>query len=647
VSTPQPLPRCAAVVVNYGSSALLATNLAAVSAAAPALDVVVVDNFTTAEELAAVRELCAGQGWTLVPSPTNLGFGAGVNLGARTALAAGAEQLLLLNPDARLDGDALARLQQVVADDPLVRAAPVVGAADGRVWSDGTDLYLDRGGMRATRKRPTDPEPRVEMWLSGACLLLARGLWEAVGGFDDRYFLYWEDVDLSRRVREAGGRLVVVREAEAVHDEGGTQGEGGQRAKSATYYRYNIRNRLLFAGQHLDAADRRRWVATALPEAWAVVLRGGRRQLLTSTAPWTAMVRGTVEGLALLRRAARTAAAPADGPVRVLQSFPDPRPTTNPYIWMLKDCLEAHPDVELTTFSWRRALTGDHDVFHAHWPEILVDGRTPARKALRQLLFVLVMLRSRLRGTAVVRTVHNLELPSGISRREVALLRWFQRRTTLLVRINTSTELSDRPHETVVHGHYRDWFASYPREEQVPGRLAYFGLIRRYKAVDTLLTAFRATTDPTLSLFVGGRPSTPELRAELTALAAPDPRVTTHLEFLTDAELVAAASAAQLVVLPYREMHNSGGVLAALSLDRPVLVPDNEVNTQLAAEVGPGWIHTYAGALTAEDLTTTLERLAGGTTGRPDLSARDWSTAAELHLRAYRRARDLVRGTGT
>ncbi|SDR75959.1 Glycosyltransferase, GT2 family [Friedmanniella luteola] len=643
-----PLPRCAAVVVNYGSSALLATNLTAVAAASPDLDVVVVDNFTSAAELAAVRTLCAARGWLLVASPTNVGFGSGVNLGARAALDAGAEQLLLLNPDARLDGSALERLQRVVAADPMVMVGPVVRTVDGRVWSDGTDLYLDRGSMRATRKRPTDPEPRVEMWLSGACLLLSRRLWDAVGGFDDRYFLYWEDVDLSRRVREAGGSLRVVREAEAVHDEGGTQGEGGGRAKSATYYRYNIRNRLLFAGQHLDAADRRRWVATALPEAYAIVLRGGRRQLLTSTAPWTAMVGGTLDGLRLLRRAARTTrTADAAGPVRVLQSFPDPRPTTNPYIWMLKDCLDAHPDVTLSTFSWRRALTGDHDVFHAHWPEILVTGSTPVKKALRQLLFVALLLRLRLRGTAVVRTVHNLELPSGISRRETVLLRWFQRWTTLLIRINTSTELAERPHETVVHGHYRDWFAAHPRAEPVPGRLAYFGLIRRYKAVDTLLSAFRAATDPGLSLFVGGRPSSPDLRAELTALAGPDPRISTHLEFLTDAELVAAASAAQLVVLPYREMHNSGGVLAALSLDRPVLVPDNEVNTQLAAEVGPGWIHTYAGGLTAEDLTSTLARLAGGPTGRPDLSARDWSTAADLHLLAYRRARALVAGTGS
>lgn len=641
------LPRCAVVVVSYGSSALLATNLTAVAAAAPDLDVVVVDNRTTEEERAAVTALCAEQGWRLVAPPTNLGFGAGVNRGAVVALEAGAEQLLLLNPDARLDADSIARLRAVVAADPRVLAAPVVTTPDGRMWSDGTDLYLDTGRMRASRKRGDVPTERVAPWLSGACLLVSRALWERLGGFDEEYFLYWEDVDLSWRAREAGATLTVVPDARAVHDEGGTQGAGGRRARSGTYYHYNIRNRLLFAAQHLSPADRRRWVRTALPEAWAIVLRGGRRQLLQSSAPWRALVTGTFAGLRLLarRRPARVVPPGSDGtkPLRVLQSFPDPRPTTNPYLHLLERCLADHSGVALDTFSWRRALTRRYDVFHAHWPEILVSGHSPGKKLVRQLLFVLFLLRLRRQGTAVVRTLHNLALPSGISRREVALLRWFERSTTLVIRLNTSTEVTGAPVETVLHGHYRDWFARHLRAPQVPGRLAYVGLIRRYKAVDTLLRAFRATSDPGLSLTVGGRPSSEELRAELAALAAPDPRIALHLEFLGEDELVAAVTAATLVVLPYREMHNSGGVLAALSLDRPVLVPDNAVNRRLAEEVGPGWVLRYPDRLDGAALTAALEA-AGRVRGRPDLSAREWTRTADAHVRAYRRAVALRHG---
>ena len=409
-------PPSAVVVVNYGSHALLAANLTAVSRHSPDLIVVVVDNFSTAAELAAVSALANQQGWRLVPSPENLGYGAGTNLGVAAARAAGAEQLLLLNPDASIDAESLQVLRDTVTADPMVLAAPVVRTPGGRVWSDGTDVDLDNGRMRATRKRTADEAGRKQMWLSGAVLMLSTQLWDRIGGFDERYFLYWEDVDLSFRVREAGGTLAVVREATAVHDEGGTHQASGSRARSETYYYYNIRNRLLFAAAHLDRAGRRRWVRTALPEAWDILLRGGRRQLLQSTAPWRALVTGTIDGLRAIRQepepslpatslpAATLPTTSLSGPrVRVLASFPQPRETTNPYIWMLKDCLDDVPEVSLDTFSWRRALTGRYDVFHAHWPEILVHGHSPLKMAVRQALFAAFLVRLRLNKTAIVR----------------------------------------------------------------------------------------------------------------------------------------------------------------------------------------------------------------------------------------------------
>lgn len=334
--------------------------------------------------------------------------------------------------------------------------------------------------------------------------------------------------------------------------------------------------------------------------------------------------------------------------LRVLQSFGRPRHTTNPYIAMLHDCLHRHPEVEISTFKWRRALTADVEVFHAHWPEILVVGRTPLRTAVRQLLFLVILVRFRIRGTAMVRTQHNLELPQGLTRRGVVLLKLFERWTTLLIRLNEQTEIHHRPFTTIVHGHYRTWFARYEQQGRQRGRLAYFGLIRRYKALDTLLTAFRqipADGEP-VSLYVGGKPSTEELRVEVAGLAAGDARIETHLEFLDDAELVAAATAAELVVLPYREMHNSGSVLAALSLGRPVLVPDNEVNQALEVEVGEGWVNRYAPPLTAGHLLDALARVRQlAPDAAPDLSRRSWDHTAADHVSAYRRALSLVRGS--
>ena len=153
--------------------------------------------------------------------------------------------------------------------------------------------------------------------LSGACLALSADLFEAAGGLDARYFLYWEDVDFSARVLAAGGSLALVRDAVAVHDEGGTHSEDDQsdRAKSDIYYYYNVRNRLLYAGLHLDRATQRRWVATAGRAAREIVLRGGRRQLLSTRRPLITAAQATRDGMRLLRAARRGELPDVDVPL--------------------------------------------------------------------------------------------------------------------------------------------------------------------------------------------------------------------------------------------------------------------------------------------------------------------------------------------
>ncbi|HEY8790494.1 MAG TPA: glycosyltransferase family 2 protein [Actinopolymorphaceae bacterium] len=292
-------PRLAVIVVNYGSHELLEENLRPVGASELAPIVVVVDNPTGASERDAVVEQAATYGWTLVEPAVNLGFGAGMNAGVTRAVELGADTFLLLNPDATIDVASIELLLARVADEPMTLVAPVVARPDGEIWSAGVDLYLDSGQMWGTARRPAGA--RVMFWLSGACLMVSRTLWERLGGFADGYFLYWEDVDLSRRVVDAGGALAVEPGARAVHSQGGTQEVGHGRGRSATYYYYNTRNRLLYAARHLDARDRRRWAWSAGPAAWEILMRGGRRQLLRPRAPVGAVLRGTADGLRLMR----------------------------------------------------------------------------------------------------------------------------------------------------------------------------------------------------------------------------------------------------------------------------------------------------------------------------------------------------------
>jgi glycosyltransferase involved in cell wall biosynthesis len=203
------------------------------------------------------------------------------------------------------------------------------------------------------------------------------------------------------------------------------------------------------------------------------------------------------------------------------------------------------------------------------------------------------------------------------------------------------------PVETIEHGHYREWFARYPRRDAVGGRLAYVGLVRRYKGVDALIAAFRdafrsAEPEPAATLTVSGKPSSDDLVEQLEREARGDDRISFRFAFLSDEELVTTVTEAELIVLPYREMHNSGGALSSLSLDRPVLVPDNEVNRMLAAEVGELWVQRYQPPLAADDLERALVAVRQrDLSARPDLSGRGWDETGRRHLAAYRRAIEL------
>jgi GT2 family glycosyltransferase len=295
-----PLASLAIVVVNYGSSALLERNLLPV-ARESGVRIIVVDNLTDAAERAAVEALAARERWSTVLPDGNTGFGVGMNLGVARAREEGCTRYLLLNPDATIGVADLRALVRRSEEAPLSLLAPRVLRPDGSVWFDGADLYLDDGRIRSPRRRAALAPERWEPWLSGACLLVTDELWQRVGGFHDGYFLYWEDVDLSHRVLAVGGALEVVAEASAMHAEGGTQGVDGGAAKSATYYFYNIRNRMLFAVTNLDAADVRRWRRLILPIAWEVLLQGGRRQFLRSVDPWVAGLRGVLAARRIAR----------------------------------------------------------------------------------------------------------------------------------------------------------------------------------------------------------------------------------------------------------------------------------------------------------------------------------------------------------
>lgn len=305
--TGPPVPGAfAVVVVNFASSHLLVSALIPMVDAAQVDIVVIVDCFSSDSESSNIERLCRDQGWHPVLLADNKGFGGGMNAGVERSSELGATELLLLNPDASIDPRSVAILRDTVRGDSWILVSPRIETPDGRAWFTGSDLSMQDGTTRSASRRGEHPDAETWSWISGACMAMSAALWRRVGGFDESYFLYWEDVDLSRRVTEAGGHLAVQSDALAVHDEGGTHPDRGTaRGRSATYYRYMIRNRLLFATKHLDADGIRRWRRSAPANAWQILLHGGRRQFLHPVGPARAAWRGLREGRALASQALR------------------------------------------------------------------------------------------------------------------------------------------------------------------------------------------------------------------------------------------------------------------------------------------------------------------------------------------------------
>lgn len=327
--------------------------------------------------------------------------------------------------------------------------------------------------------------------------------------------------------------------------------------------------------------------------------------------------------------------------IRVMQSFTVPRPTTNPYIVQLDRALAEQPGVEHLRLSRPRALLTHIDVLHLHWPETLIEGSSAWRRLLKRAYLRALLVKMRLDGGALVRTAHNVEIPRDATPAERRLLERIEERTDYRILLTADTRLPwSSPSAVIPHGHYVDWFADTPGRDPDPDVLGFVGLVRRYKGVEGLIEAFAATATaaPGMRLRICGNPTSGALAEEIRLLAREDPRIELDLRYLPEAEFASAIKGCRGIVLPYRFMHNSGSVLAALSLSRPVLVPRTVVNEALGAEVGRGWVYMFDGDLSAEDLVAFWRAVSRGPQGSPDLSRRDWSHSGADHAAAYRRA---------
>jgi hypothetical protein len=217
------------VIVGYRAYPELRQCLASLARHDPEAKVVVIDHAADPAQAAVLT--AAYPRLVYRGSPANPGFGAGVNAAARETT----DHLLLLNPDCELTAPVVQPLLAVLVAEP--RAGIVGGLvreSDGRVQASARrfpDVTTGLAGRTSwlTRVWPGNPLSRRNLradagdgvrpvdWVSGALMLIRRETFDAVGGFDERFFLYWEDADLCRRAALQGWTTWYAPVTEVIH----------------------------------------------------------------------------------------------------------------------------------------------------------------------------------------------------------------------------------------------------------------------------------------------------------------------------------------------------------------------------------------------------------------------------------------------
>jgi GT2 family glycosyltransferase len=246
-------PRVIAITVNYNGGAFLEAFLRSFRELTyPNLSLIVVDNASRDGSAEAVPRLLADA--TLIRLTENTGFTGGNNIAVRAARAAGAEYVLFINNDTRLDP---ALVDALVAEaDARTLVAPCVfleGASGLLDDTVGEFSWLRGAWRRWTFGKPPPPElqrPGPAAMASLCCLLVPAAVFRAAGLLDERMFMYYEDFDFIRRARRAGFRLRYTPAARLWHRKSASSGGGDTPFKLY----YATRNRLYVLARHQPPA---------------------------------------------------------------------------------------------------------------------------------------------------------------------------------------------------------------------------------------------------------------------------------------------------------------------------------------------------------------------------------------------------------
>lgn len=295
--------------------------------------------------------------------------------------------------------------------------------------------------------------------------------------------------------------------------------------------------------------------------------------------------------------------------MRNILAFPKYGDTRNPVLLNLNRHFEDDKELEIDEFNLFKPFKKRYDIFHIHWPDYFFVKSLPYT-IIRIIYFLTILCIFKIRRTKLIWTVHNLQPHNNYHPK---LNSWIMNIFTKYINgyivmseeskrlaIQKYPNLESKKSTLIYHGLYDNYKNNISKEDarkklgihKDKKVLLYFGRVDKYKNIPILVSEFNKLDDEYI-LLIAGNCKDIELKEEIKQHIGLNENIKTYFRFIEDNEVQYFFNACDLVVLPFKNILNSGSAMLALSFKKPLFCPNIGSIKELKGIFGKSTINTY------------------------------------------------------
>lgn len=325
----------------------------------------------------------------------------------------------------------------------------------------------------------------------------------------------------------------------------------------------------------------------------------------------------------------------------------------NPYNWLLYSKIKEIEPLEIKEFKIYTIIMDKYDLVHIHWPENFLNKKGFLKNIFKLIAFKLILEIIKLKGGKIVWTAHNLKCHENNNiYLEKLFWKTFIKDLDGYITLTESSRLSlskihpeinKKNQFTIPHGHYKEAYENNISKKQSRKILNIdkdsfvilnFGKIREYKGITRLKAEFNKLSNKKSLLYIVGESKNHKILSQISNLE--NEKIILINKFIPSKDIQIYLNSADLIILPYKEILNSGSLFLALSFNKPVLVPDTPTFREIKDKVGSKWIKIYSGEINNQIIEESIKWARNVRNKKINLSDFNWDKIAHKTLNAYK-----------